>query len=226
MDNAGNNSGMLIIISGPSGSGKGTVVKALDKTKYALSVSVTTREERPGEVDGVDYFFRTPEEFEYMRNNDKLLEHAVFCGNFYGTPRDYVEQKISEGRIVVLEIEVNGALQVKEKMDDCVLIFLVPPTMKELAHRLVARNTESAETIEDRLYRAEEEIELLDKYDYLVINDEVEKAVERIDAIVKAESLRPMRSQKLINSLASETWKDMSICEMCEKNGRGDNNNA
>ena len=226
MDNAGNNSGMLIIISGPSGSGKGTVVKALDKTKYALSVSVTTREGRPGEVDGVDYFFRTPEEFMYMRDNDKLLEHAMFCGNSYGTPRDYVEQKIKEGRIVVLEIEVNGALQVKEKMDDCVLIFLVPPTMKELARRLVARNTESADTIEDRLYRAEEEIELLDKYDYLVINDEVEKAVERVDAIVKAESLRPIRSQKLINSLASETWKDTPICEMCEKSRRGDNNNA
>ena len=224
MDNAGKNSGMLIIISGPSGSGKGTVVKALDKTRYALSVSVTTREKRPGEVDGTDYFFRTAEEFEDMRNNDRLLEHAAFCGNFYGTPRDYVEQKIREGCIVVLEIEVNGALQVKEKMDDCVLIFLVPPTMKELAHRLVGRNTESAETIEDRLYRAEEEIELLDKYDYLVINDKVENAVERVDAIVKAESLRPIRSQELINSLASETWKDMSICEMQEKNERGDNN--
>ena len=221
MDNTGTNSGMLIIISGPSGSGKGTVVKALDKTRYALSVSVTTREARPGEIDGVDYFFRTPEEFEHMRNNERLLEHAAFCGNFYGTPRDYVEQKISEGCIVVLEIEVNGALQVKEKMDDCVLIFLVPPTMKELARRLVARNTESAETIEDRLYRAEEEIELLDKYDYLVINDEVEKAVERVDAIVKAESLRPRRSKKLIDSLASESWHDIPICE---KQERGDKN--
>jgi len=217
MNNAGNNSGMLIIISGPSGSGKGTVVKALDKSRYALSVSMTTREKRPGETDGVDYFFRTMEEFEDMRGNGKLLEHAIFCGNCYGTPRDYVEQKIQEGRTVVLEIEVNGALQVREKFPHCVLIFLVPPTMEELARRLVTRNTESPETIEDRLYRAEEEIELLDKYDYLVINDKVENAVSRINAIVDAESLKPFRCEGLVGELKNGAWHEMRIVDMCNE---------
>ena len=223
MNNAGNNSGMLIIISGPSGSGKGTVVKALNKSRYAHSVSVTTREKRPGEVEGVDYFFRTMEEFESMRNEGKLLEHAYFCGNCYGTPRDYVEQKINEGCTVVLEIEVNGALQVKEKLKNCVLIFLVPPTMKELARRLVTRNTESPETIEDRLYRAEEEIELLDKYDYMVINDHVSDAVKRIDDIVYVESLKPFRCEGLVETLKKGSWHEMCIEDMHKefnKNGK------
>ena len=221
MNNAVNNSGMLIIISGPSGSGKGTVVKALDKSRYALSVSVTTREKRPGEAEGIDYFFRTMEEFEDMRNTGMLLEHAYFCGNCYGTPRDYVEKKINEGCSVVLEIDVNGALQVKEKFKNCILIFLVPPTMKELAHRLVSRNTEAPETIEDRLYRAEEEVELLDKYDYLVINDRVDDAVARIDGIVQAESLKPFRSAGLVEALKNETWHEMSIEDMCRENSNG-----
>jgi len=216
MNNAGNNSGMLIIISGPSGSGKGTVVKALDKSRYALSVSVTTREKRAGETDGLDYFFRTMEEFEEMRESGKLLEHAYFCGNCYGTPRDYVEKKINEGQTVVLEIEVNGALQVREKFSNCILIFLVPPTMEELARRLVTRNTESAETIEDRLYRAEEEIELIDKYDYLVINDRLEEAVRRIDGIVQVESLKPFRSKGLVQDLKNRTWHEMCIEDMCK----------
>lgn len=214
MNNMGNNRGMLIIISGPSGSGKGTVVKALDKSRYALSVSVTTRAMRPGEVNGTDYFFHTMEEFEDMRNNGRLLEHAYFCGNCYGTPRDYVEQKINEGCTVVLEIEVHGALQVKELIKNCVLIFLVPPTMEELARRLITRNTETPETIEDRLYRAEEEIEILDKYDYLVINDKLEDALRRIDAIVKAESLKPFRCEKIVNKLKTDTWQGISIEEM------------
>ena len=221
MNNAGNNSGMLVIISGPSGSGKGTVVKAMDKSRYALSVSVTTREKRPDEVEGVDYFFRTMEEFENMRHEGRLLEHAYFCGNCYGTPRDYVEQKISEGFTVVLEIEVNGALQVREKIKNCVLIFLVPPTMEELARRLVTRNTESPETIEDRLYRAEEEIELLDKYDYLVVNDHVADAVKRIDNIVQAESLKPFRSEGLVGALKNGAWHEMCIEDMYnESNNR------
>ncbi|MCL2852547.1 MAG: guanylate kinase [Defluviitaleaceae bacterium] len=221
MNNAGNNSGMLIIISGPSGSGKGTVVKSLDKSRFAHSVSVTTREKRPGEVEGIDYFFRTMEEFEEMRNEGRLLEHAYFCGNCYGTPRDYVEQKINEGCTVVLEIEVNGALQVREKIKNCVLIFLIPPTMEELARRLVTRNTESPETIEDRLYRAEEEIELVDKYDYLVINDHVADAVKRIDDIVNVESLKPFRCGAMVEALKNKTWHGMRIDEMCRENNSG-----
>jgi len=195
------NKGVLIIISGPSGSGKGTVVKALPRDMgYALSISVTTRTPRGGEHDGIDYFFRTEAQFTAMRDNDELLEHASFVGNFYGTPRFYVEQKINEGKTVVLEIEVNGALQVKKKYPDSVLIFLMPPTFQELKDRLIGRGTEDLDTIERRFKRAYDEIQLIDHYDYLVINDEVQNAVERINLIVAAERLKPKRSQDVINT--------------------------
>lgn len=199
------NKGMLIIISGPSGSGKGTVVKALSpNNNYALSISVTTRERRSEEQDEKDYFFRTVEEFYRMRDADELLEHATFCGNFYGTPKFYVEQKINEGKTVVLEIEVNGALQVKKKYPDSILIFLMPPTMWELKSRLITRGTEDMDTIEHRFKRAEDEIALIDQYDYLVINDEVENAVNCIDLIVKAEKLKPKQNMDIIEKLRSE----------------------
>jgi len=191
--------GMLVIISGPSGSGKGTVVKSLDpKRNYALSVSVTTRSPRNGEIDGKDYFFHTPEEFIHMRDNHQLLEHAVYCNHYYGTPRHYVEKQICDGKAVVLEIEVNGALQVREKFEEAVLIFLMPPTLDDLYNRLVRRNTEDVDTIEDRIKRAHEEIKLISKYDYLVINDTVAEAVNRINTIVEAESLKPIRNQDAI----------------------------
>jgi len=191
--------GMLVIISGPSGSGKGTVVKRLDpKRNYALSISVTTRPPRDGEMDGRDYFFCTLEKFEYMRDNNQLLEHALYCSHFYGTPRNYVEEQIKRGKAVVLEIEVNGALQVREKFEDAVLIFLMPPTLADLHSRLMRRNTEDADTIEDRIKRAHEEIKLISKYDYLVINDKVADAVNHINTIVDAESLKPSRNQDAI----------------------------
>jgi guanylate kinase len=197
--------GMLVIISGPSGSGKGTVVKKLDPEKnYALSISMTTRQARDGEMDGRDYFFCTPENFAQMRENNELLEHAVYCGHFYGTPRKYVEDQINEGKAVVLEIEVNGALQVREKFQDSVLIFLMPPTIEELHKRLVNRNTEDPDVIEDRLKRAYEEIKLIEKYDYLVINDEVLNAVEQIYTIVEAESLKPCRNRSAIKHFIKE----------------------
>lgn len=195
-------SGMLVIISGPSGSGKGTVVKKLcPEQNFALSVSMTTRKPRPGEIHGVDYFFCSIDEFKNTRDNNGFLEHAQFCGNFYGTPRFYVEEQIAKNKYVVLEIDVNGALQVKEKFDNCILIFLIPPSMEELSHRLITRNTESKETIEDRLTRAHEEIKLIDKYDYIVINDDVDKAVEKINMIVSAESLKPFRNSSIIKNL-------------------------
>ena len=191
--------GMLVIISGPSGSGKGTVVKRLDpKRNFAVSVSVTTRPPRDCEVDGRDYFFCAPEKFNLMRDNNQLLEHGHYCGYFYGTPRHYVEEQIEKGKAVVLEIEVNGALQVREKFKEAVLIFLIPPTLTELHSRLTYRNTEDADIIEDRLKRAHDEIKLINRYDYLVINDEVELAVNRINTIVEAESLKPSRNLEAI----------------------------
>ncbi|MDR1001495.1 MAG: guanylate kinase [Clostridiales bacterium] len=199
--------GMLVIVSGPSGSGKGTVVKRLVGKNYALSVSVTTRLPRAGEIDGRDYFFRTPREFAYMRDHNELLEHAVYVNYFYGTPRKYVEEQISDGKAVVLEIEVNGALQIREKFPEAVLIFLMPPTMEELYHRLILRNTENMEVLEDRFKRAHEEIKLIPRYDYLVINDVVQNAVTRINKIVDAESLRPARNANIINA-----FKEQSKC--------------
>lgn len=198
--------GMLIIISGPSGSGKGTVVKKLcpppnfdesceNDLGFAVSISVTTRKKRSGEVDGKDYFFCTEEEFYEKLKNNQLLESATFCGNYYGTPRSYVEEQIEKGKTVVLEIEVNGALQVKEKFQTSVLIFLLPPSIDELKNRLINRNTEDMETIEDRLRRAREEIKLIDQYDYVVINESVNDAVDDIKSIVTVEKLRPSRRE-------------------------------
>lgn len=200
-----NTEGMLIIISGPSGSGKGTVVKALiPDSRYAVSISVTTRKPRPGEVHGRDYFFCSEEEFQKKREMGELLEHAVFCGNYYGTPRSYVNEQIALGKAVILEIDVNGALQVRDKFHGSVLIFLVPPTLEELSRRLINRNTEDKETIEDRLRRAKEEIELIDQYNYLVINDEIEKAADKINSIVEAESLTPDRNLVIINQVTGK----------------------
>jgi guanylate kinase len=195
---------MLMIISGPSGSGKGTVVKELNDPRYALSISVTTRKKRPGEQDGVDYIFCTEAEFFEMRAQNELLEHAVYVGKYYGTPRRYVEEKIEQGKVVVLEIEVTGALQVKQKFPDAVLVFLIPPTLNELAQRLVFRNTEEASEIEDRMRRALEEIQLIDQYDYLVVNDDLEDVVAEIGHIVNAESLKPHRCKSRVDKFIRE----------------------
>lgn len=187
--------GMLVIISGPSGSGKGTVVKNLNPQKgYALSISLTTRKKREGEIDGKDYFFCSKEEFIKKRDQNELLEHAEFCGNLYGTPKSYVDSQIANGKAVILEIDVEGALQVREKFNDCVLIFLIPPNIQELRNRLVGRNTEDSLTIERRLTRAEQEVKFIYEYDYLVINNEIQKTVESIDAIIEAEYLKPHRN--------------------------------
>lgn len=190
---------MLVIISGPSGSGKGTVVKRLrPENGYALSISVTTRPPRDGELHGRDYFFATEDEFHKMREENALLEHAVYVGNYYGTPRKYVEEQIENGKVVVLEIDVYGALQVKEKFPSAVLIFLIPPSLTELSSRLNKRGTEDAVTIEARLKKALEEVPLINRYNYLVVNDDIPDAVQKIDSIVTAERLRPLRSEKII----------------------------
>ncbi|KEP27904.1 MULTISPECIES: guanylate kinase [Bacillus] len=185
--------GLLIVLSGPSGVGKGTVRQAIfsqEDTKFEYSISVTTRKPREGERNGVDYFFKTREEFEDMIENKKLLEWAEYVGNYYGTPVDYVEQTLSEGKDVFLEIEVQGALQVREAFPEGLFIFLAPPSLSELQNRIITRGTESEELIRNRMAAAKEEIEMMDAYDYVVENDDVELACERIKAIVLAEHLR------------------------------------
>jgi guanylate kinase len=187
--------GLLIVLSGPSGVGKGTVCGALRKqdTDILYSVSATTRSPREGEIDGVNYFFKTKDQFKEMIKNDQLLEWAEYVGNFYGTPVDYVEKTLSEGKDIILEIEVQGALKVREKFAEGVFIFLMPPSLAELRNRIVNRGTETEELINNRMTVAKDEIEMMNKYDYVVENDEVHLAVERIKAIVIAEHCRKDR---------------------------------
>lgn len=192
-----NDRGLLVVISGPSGVGKGTVRKALfnmPKHNLTYSVSMTTRKMRPGEVDGTDYYFVSKDEFEQKIEDGKLLEHAEFVGNYYGTPLDKVNEQLDMGHEVVLEIEVEGALQVKKKMPDCVMIFLVPPGKQALYDRLKGRGTESDEVISQRIEKANREFQKAYLYDYIVVNDEVNNAADRIMAIIRAEHAKTERS--------------------------------
>ena len=184
--------GKLIVVSGPSGAGKSTVVfKAINgREDMCFSTSVTSRTPRPGEIDGREYFFIDRERFEKMVENDELLEHAVYVGNYYGTPRKFVEDKLDAGNSVFLDIEVQGARQVKEKKPDAVMVFLIPPTLDELRKRLEKRGTESEETICNRLSRAREEYAEADFYDYIVVNDDPDIAAAELNAILLAEKCR------------------------------------
>ena len=184
--------GILTVVSGFSGAGKGTVMKALMaeyKDTYALSVSATTRNPRPGEVDGVDYFFRTREEFEQMIADNALIEHACYVGNYYGTPKAYVDEQLEAGKDVILEIEIQGALDVKKRFPDTILIFVTPPDADELKNRLVNRGTEDMATINARLSRASQEAEFMNQYDYIVVNDTVPACVENIHSITSPSGL-------------------------------------
>ncbi|MGR3741651.1 guanylate kinase [Companilactobacillus sp. DQM5] len=188
--------GMLIVLSGPSGVGKGTVRKAMVKKsriKFDYSISMTTRKMRPREREGVDYYFRSKEEFENEIKNGGMLEYAKYVDNYYGTPLKYVQQKLDAGRDVLLEIEVNGAMQVREKMPDGVFIFLTPPDLGSLRERISHRGTEDDATIDKRIEKARQEIELMSHYDYAVVNDEIPKAVRKIENIIRSEHLRVSR---------------------------------
>ncbi|SFJ62035.1 guanylate kinase [Thermoflavimicrobium dichotomicum] len=184
--------GLLIVLSGPSGVGKGTVCAALRKRmpELAYSVSATTRAPREGEREGVNYFFKTVEEFKQMIEREELIEWAQYVGNYYGTPRRFVEETLAQGKDVLLEIDVQGAHQVKQRFPEGIFIFLLPPTMEELKNRIVHRGTESEVTLAHRLNAAADEFKQIHQYDYVVINDEVEKACERVEAIIKAEHCR------------------------------------
>ena len=198
--------GILVVVSGFSGSGKGTVMKRLMEKydNYALSVSVTTRNPRPGEKDGEAYFFRTKEEFEQLILEDGLIEYAQYVENYYGTPRKYVEEQLSAGKDVILEIEIQGALKVKEAFPETLLLFVTPPTAEELRSRLTGRGTESAEVIEGRMKRAAEEAEFMDRYDYLIINDVLDECVEEMHQIIQGEHRRGFRNTAFMEHMKEE----------------------
>ena len=199
--------GLLIVFSGPSGVGKGTVRQEIFSSpdhKFEYSVSMTTRAQRPGEVDGKDYFFRSRDEFEELIRNGQMLEYAEYVGNYYGTPLTYVNETLDKGIDVFLEIEVQGALQVKKKVPDAVFIFLTPPDLNELQERLIGRGTDSEEVIAQRIERAREEIALMSEYDYAIVNDEVPLAAERVKRVIEAEHFRVDRVIGRYRNMISE----------------------
>ncbi len=198
--------GVLLVISGFSGAGKGTLVQKLVKEheEYKLSVSMTTRNPRPGEIDGVHYHFVTDEEFEEKINTDQMIEYAGYCRHYYGTPKEFVEKELNQGNHVILEIEIQGAHKVKEKFPEAVLIFVMPPSAQELHQRLVGRGTESQEVIKERMLRGVEESEGIDTYDYIVVNDNLESCVEEICSIAKVASMRPCMNQEFISEIKSQ----------------------
>ena len=195
-----NKEGILIVVSGFSGAGKGTIMKALLERydNYALSISATTRNPRPGEEEGKAYFFKTTEEFEKMIAKDDLIEYAMYVGNYYGTPKAYVEEQLRAGKDVILEIEIQGALKVKEKFPNTLLLFVTPPSAEELRKRLEGRGTETQEVIDGRMKRAIEEAEYMDQYDYLVVNDELDVCVEEMHHLIQGEHERCFRNQTFI----------------------------
>ena len=201
--------GILIVISGFSGAGKGTLVKKLMEKydEYALSSSMTTRAPRPGERDGVEYFFTDKEHFEETIRENGLIEYAVYCGNYYGTPREYVENQLEAGKNVILEIEIQGALKIKEQFPESLLIFLTPPSGEELKRRLEGRGTESTEVIAKRLARAVEESEGVEAYDYVVVNDKLEECVEEVHGLVDAARRAPVRQKTFIKEIREELRK-------------------
>lgn len=198
--------GILIVVSGFSGAGKGTLIKAmLEKYhNYALSISATTRMPREGEKDGREYFFVSREKFEQMIEEEQLIEHARYVNNYYGTPRQYVFQQMADGRDVILEIEIQGALKIKERFPEALLLFVTPPSADELKRRLVGRGTETMEVIRQRLHRAAEEAEGITSYDYILINDKLEDCVEAMHQLIQAQHRRVSGNLDFIEQMKSE----------------------
>ncbi|RAI82874.1 guanylate kinase [Macrococcoides goetzii] len=199
--------GLLIVLSGPSGVGKGTVRKAIfddPETDFEYSISMTTRNQRVGEVDGVDYFFKSKEEFEALIKDDAFIEYAEYVGNYYGTPVQYVRDTMDAGKDVFLEIEVQGARQVRKKFPEALFIFLAPPTLEHLEQRLIGRGTESQEVIQNRINEARKEVEMMNLYDYVVINDEVMEAKQKVQTIVEAEHLKRERIEARFRKMILE----------------------
>ena len=198
--------GILVVVSGFSGAGKGTLMKRLMEKydNYALSVSATTRAPRPGEEHGREYFFHTKKEFEELILEDALIEYAQYVDNYYGTPKAYVEKQLNMGKDVILEIEIQGALKVKKKMPNTLLLFVTPPNAEELKHRLVNRGTESLEVIESRLSRASEEAKGMSEYDYILINDVIEECVDNMHSIIQSQHDAVKNRQEFIKEITEE----------------------
>ena len=199
--------GILIVVSGFSGSGKGTLMKELlgrYEDRYALSVSATTRRPREGEVHGREYFFLSRDEFEKMIAKDELIEYAKYVENYYGTPRAYVEEKLEEGKDVILEIEIQGALNIKKMFPDALLLFVTPPDADELRRRLVGRGTETMDVIKSRMDRACEEAEGMENYDYLIINDSLDECVCEMHAIIQGEHRRTSRNREFVKRIKED----------------------
>ena len=199
--------GILAVVSGFSGAGKGTLMKALlseHADQYALSISATTRGPREGEVDGREYFFKTKEQFEQMIAEDALIEHACYVGNYYGTPKSYVMEQLEAGKNVILEIEIQGALAVKKKFPDTLLLFVTPPSAQELERRLRGRGTETDEVIKSRLKRAVEEAEFMDRYDYILVNDELETCVREMHELMQAQRHKTSQNQEFIGEMKED----------------------
>lgn len=197
--------GVLVVLSGFSGAGKGTIMKEIIKRyPYFLSISATTRKPREGEVDGVDYFFHTKEEFETMIKNNELIEWAEYVGNYYGTPKKAVEQQLAEGKDVLLEIEMQGGMLVKEQFPDALLLFVTPPSFDELKSRLTGRGTETEEEINRRLQRAKEEVAYMPSYDYLIINDKLEQAIQQVHQIIETEHMKTIKNADVIEDFKQQ----------------------
>ncbi len=198
--------GTLIVISGFSGAGKGTLIKKLveDHDNYALSVSMTTRDPRPGEVDGVHYHFSKDEDFERLIEEGGLIEYAGYCGHYYGTPKAFVEEKLAEGKDVILEIEIQGAQKVRRQFPQAVLLFVMPPSGEELYRRLTSRGTETDEVIRKRMWRAIDESEGMDTYDYIVVNDDLDTCVQEVNSIVRAAHMRPAQNRELVEQIRKD----------------------
>ncbi len=199
--------GILIVVSGFSGAGKGTLMRELlekYEETYALSISATTRNPREGERDGREYFFKTKEDFEKMIAKEELIEYAKYVENYYGTPKEYVERQLEAGKDVILEIEIQGALKVKERFPDTLLLFVTPPTAAELRRRLIGRGTETMDVIESRLARAVEEAEVMDRYDYLIVNDDLDACVLEMHEIIQGEHQRIFRNESFIQNMKEE----------------------
>ncbi|MFI3171650.1 MAG: guanylate kinase [Eubacteriales bacterium] len=201
-----NKKGILIVVSGFSGAGKGTIMRELLKRydNYALSISATTREPRKGEVNGCEYFFKTTEEFEKMIAQQELIEYAKYVNNYYGTPCAYVEEQLAAGKDVILEIEIQGALEIKEKFPETLLLFVTPPNATMLRDRLIGRGTETQEVIDSRMKRAVEESQYMDSYDYLIVNDQLDVCVEQMHRIIQHEHYKSIRNEAFMNQIKKE----------------------